>query len=148
MRGAGWSVVLGWLVADMALSRPVLAVEAPERPKLTVEEQERLENLPGVCVEEVAIRPGQAAPCWGVLVPPVVLAEEELLLRHLGVVEQLYSLEGLRAELVEEGLQGRLEWMQAEVAGRPVVERPVVAFVVGGVLGAGLAVGVSWAMPR
>ena len=137
-----------WLLALCAARAAEPLPAAPARPALEAEVVAQLAADGSRCVVAVDLLAGEAAPCRGVLVPAVELLEAQLLIDHLGVVEGRYALDLLAERHRAELAQAELEMGRAELAGRRWVERPAVAWGAGVLVGAGLTVGVAWALPE
>ena len=121
------------------------AAEPPPRPPLDAETAAQLQaDDPTRCDQAHAVREGDAAPCRGVLVPVVELAQLQLDAEHLGLVEDLYRVDTAILETEGAELRAQVEQLQAPPT---FWERPGWPLVVGFTLGAGAAIGMAHALP-
>ncbi|MEL6346051.1 MAG: hypothetical protein AAFV53_23270 [Myxococcota bacterium] len=129
-----------WLLIGVAT-----AAEPPPRPTLDPDRLAALRADPNRCLLAQGIDAGELTPCQGTLAPSEILLQQELLVRHLDIVEYRFRYQTTRQEERIAELERLLELERAPV---PLIERPSVVFTGGMVIGAALVVGVAWSLPR
>ena len=136
-----------WLALVCAAGAAEPLPVAPARPVLGAAEVDGLDD-PDRCAAAVELGAGEAAPCRGVLVPAVELLEAQMLIDHLGVLEGRYALDLLAEQHRAELALQEASLLRGALEDRRWVERPAVAWGAGVLVGAGLTVGVAWALPE